>query len=166
MGRRQKSESENPSPAKSAPSPLKKSTHPCFACALCCTYVATQIDTPTTMTDYDHISWYLYHENILVYVDWDDDWYIQFATRCENLSPNGLCEIYDHRPAICKDFDWRDCEKQVDEDLEPPEKFIFRNAPEFFDWLAKQRPRTYDRYREFLAAKHSEKNDPELQRLE
>ncbi len=143
----------------------KKSDHPCFACSLCCTYVATQIDTPTTMTDYDHISWYLHHKDIAVYVDWDDDWYIQFSTRCEHLSPVGLCQIYDHRPAICKDFDWRDCERQVDEDMDPPEKFIFHTSDEFLGWLAQKRPRTHERYRQFLGAKHAEKNDPELDRL-
>jgi len=144
----------------------KQSSHPCFACSRCCTYIATQIDEPTTMTDYDHISWYLYHDGVSVYIDWEGAWFLQFETRCENLTPHGLCSIYDRRPAICKDFDWRDCEKQQGADEDPPEKYSFQSVDEFSGWLRKRRPRTYARYREFLAAKHAEPADPVLDRIE
>lgn len=155
-----------PKTADRPPVLAKKSDHPCFSCSLCCTYIGSQIDAPTTMKDYDHITWYLYHEGISVYVDWEGAWYLQVETRCENLTEHGMCGIYDHRPAICKDFDWRDCERQMTPGTEPPEKFLFRTTEEFLGWLAKKRPRTYARYKEFLDAKHAEKNDPELARVQ
>ena len=153
-------------PAKILPFLAKQTGHPCFACSQCCAYIATQIDEPTTMKDYDHITWYLYHAGISAYIDWDGDWYLQMETRCDNLTEHGLCGIYDHRPGICKDFDWRDCESQQTPEEERPEKFLFRTTDEFFTWLETQRPRTHARYREFLAKKHSEHADPALARVE
>ena len=132
---------------------------------MCCTYVATQIDEPTSMADYDHITWYLYHAGLSVYIDWEGAWYLQIETRCENLTPQGLCGIYDHRPAICKDFDWRDCEKQMTTEEQAPEKYLFRTTEEFLTWLEKRRPKTHERYRQFLGAKHAERSDPELSRV-
>ncbi|MDG2307137.1 MAG: YkgJ family cysteine cluster protein [Candidatus Binatia bacterium] len=153
-------------PTLTPPTLTKLSGHPCFSCSQCCTYIATQIDEPTTMKDYDHISWYLYHAGISVYIDWEGAWYLQMETRCENLTDKGLCGIYDHRPAICKDFDWRDCEKQLTAEDEPAEKFSFRTSEQFFTWLEAKRPRTYARYRLFLSQKHAERADPELNRVE
>lgn len=164
MSKRSRKTQTKPTPA--LPFLTKQSSHPCFACAQCCTYIATQIDEPTTMTDYDHISWYLHHAGISVYIDWEGAWYLQIETRCEQLTEHGLCGIYDHRPAICKDFDWRDCEKQQTPDDDPPEKFLFRTSDEFFVWLEAKRPRTHARYREFLGRKHAELSDPELERVE
>ena len=69
------------------PSLAKQSDHPCFRCSQCCTYIATQIDEPTTMRDYDHVSWYLHHQGISVYIDWEGAWYLQIETRCEHLTP-------------------------------------------------------------------------------
>lgn len=118
------------------------------------------------MPDYDHISWYLHHAGISVYIDWDGGWYLQVETRCDHLTEHGLCGIYDQRPAICKDFDWRDCEKQQTPDDDPPEKYLFRTSDEFFEWLGRRRPKTYAKYRQFLASKHLEGSDPELARVE
>jgi hypothetical protein len=58
------------------------SAHPCSSCGECCTYIATQIDDPQSFRDYDQIHWYLTHENVQVYVDWEGDWYLEFLTRC------------------------------------------------------------------------------------
>jgi uncharacterized protein len=142
----------------------KASDHPCFECALCCTYVAVEIDRPSTMKEYDHIVWYLYHPGITVFVDWNGDWFVKFESRCENLTPQGLCGIYERRPAICKDFDWRDCERHVKDD--PPDKWLFGSAPEFLAWLAKRRPKAHARYQEFLARKYGRGEEPELTRVE
>lgn len=158
-----------PKRASQPASPLalltKQASHPCFACSRCCTYVATQIDSPTTMTDYDHISWYLYHSGLSVYVDWEGAWYLQIETRCENLTANGLCGIYDRRPAICQDFDWRECEKQQGPDDQPPERYLFRTTEEFLAWLERRRPRAHARYLAFLERKRGERVDPALQRV-
>lgn len=164
--RLQVSNNKKANPTLSPGGLIKQSSHPCWSCSMCCTYVATQIDEPTTMADYDHIVWYLYHEGISVYIDWEGDWYLQMETRCVNLTPAGLCGIYEHRPAICKDFDWRDCERQRGPELKPPERHLFRDVEEFYGWFGKRRPRTHERYRQFLARKHAAANDPELGRLE
>jgi uncharacterized protein len=142
----------------------KASDHPCFECALCCTYVAVEIDRPTTMKEYDHIVWYLYHAGVSVFVDWNGDWFVKLESRCENLTPQGLCGIYERRPGICKDFDWRNCERHVTD--EPPDKWLFRSAPEFLAWLERQRPKAHARYQEFLACKHEKGAEPELARIE
>ena len=141
----------------------KASDHPCYQCALCCRYVALEIDEPTTMKEYDHVVWYLYHRDVSVFVDHEGAWYIKFETRCRHLTPKGLCGIYERRPAICKDFDWRECEQHVRE--EPPDRWLFRDAEEFLAWFRKRRPRTYQRYEAFLRKKHAGCEEPELERL-
>ena len=34
---------------------------PCLTCALCCTYIAVQIDAPDTAKEASEVLWYLYH---------------------------------------------------------------------------------------------------------
>ena len=35
----------------------------------------------------------------------DDGFAIRFEIACENLTPEGLCKIYDDRPQMCRDFE-------------------------------------------------------------
>jgi Fe-S-cluster containining protein len=142
----------------------KASDHPCFQCAKCCTYMAVEIDAPSTMKEYDHLVWYLYHEGVSVFVDWNGDWFLKFESRCRHLTPQGLCGIYERRPAICKDFDWRECENTIRD--EPPDKWLFETAETFLAWLEERRPQAFRRYRDFLERKHGRRGDPELARLE
>ena len=121
------------------------SDHPCVNCAQCCKYIAIEIDEPTTMREYDYMVWYLVHPGVSVFVDWDNDWFVKFDTRCQHLQPNGMCGIYETRPGICRDFDWKDCEQHVKD--EPPDKWLFHSAEEFVAWLQKQRPKTYQKFR-------------------
>lgn len=141
----------------------KDTTHPCFECAQCCRYIAVEIDPPTTMTEYDYIVWYLYHGQVSVFVDWDGAWFVKFDSRCENLTPQGLCGVYETRPAICRDFDWRDCERHLTD--EPPDKWLFESAAQFLAWLEKQRPRTFRRFQAFQRERAREKTARELRRL-
>lgn len=141
----------------------KESDHPCFECAQCCTYVAIEIDTPTTMKEYDYIVWYLHHEGLSVFVDWEGAWYVKFETRCRHLTAQGLCGIYETRPAICKDFDWRECENHVKE--EPPDKWLFEDAEAFVAWLRKRRPKSYARFQRYMRRKHQADEEPELERV-
>src|SRR5271157_2993479 len=78
----------------------KASAHPCFDCAQCCKYIAVEIDAPTTNQEYDYLVWYLYHPGVSVFVDWDGAWFVRFETRCHHLTPQGLCGVYEQRPAI------------------------------------------------------------------
>lgn len=143
----------------------KASDHPCFDCAKCCTYVAVEIDTPTTSKEYDQIVWYLYHQGVEVFVDWDDAWHVLFRTRCEQLTSAGLCGVYAGRPAICKDFDWRECEQRFTPADGPPDKHAWTTADAFLAWLAQRRPRAFARYQAHLRKKHAAAEEPELLRV-
>ncbi len=162
-GRGRASGASSSSESELLPVLQKESDHPCFQCARCCNYVAVELDAPSTMKDYDHITWYLYHEGVQVFVDWNGDWFIQYETRCTHLTTEGMCGIYERRPGICKDFDWRECEQNVKD--EAPDKHLFRTAEDFLEWLAKQRPKAHQRYQRFLRRKHSTGEEAELERV-
>ena len=141
----------------------KESDHPCFECAACCKYVALEIDEPTTMKEYDYIRWYLYHAGVSVFVDFENAWYIKFETRCDNLTSQGLCGIYDTRPKLCRDFDWRECERHVTD--EPADKWLFETADAFVEWLARQRPKTYAKFRQYQKKLKRKGEEKELKRV-
>lgn len=141
---------------------VKESKHPCHGCSKCCLYVAVEIDSPTAMQDYDNVIWYLYHDQVSVFVDFEGQWFVQFDSRCQNLTPEGLCGIYSTRPAICKDFDWKECEQHMTPDEGPPDKWLFRSADEFQAWFKKQRPKAYARYGAYMKRKHGQEEKPEL----
>lgn len=107
----------------------------CEECnAECCQYVATEIDTPEDANDYDNIRWYLMHENINVFIDHDDDWYIEFKTVCSHLGTDNKCNIYEKRPAICANHGVSDgvC-AFLGEDA--PYKICFTNEVEFEKYM-------------------------------
>jgi hypothetical protein len=85
--------------------------HPCNNCTICCEHVALPIDTPRTKEDWQHILWYVSHENVNVYKDHDNDWHVEFKTSCKFLDNDGLCKVYDERPDVCRDYSWEECEK-------------------------------------------------------
>ena len=78
--------------------------------AQCCKYVALEIDKPTTKKDWDNIFWYLHHKNVVVFIDNDGDWIIEFRTPCEYLLPNNHCGIYNNRPLVCRTHTQKNCE--------------------------------------------------------
>jgi len=82
----------------------------CQKCAgLCCRYIALPIETPESKADYDDIRWYLAHEGISVFVE-DEDWFINIANRCKYLNKDNLCDIYEHRPKICRGYKEANCD--------------------------------------------------------
>ncbi len=141
----------------------KESDHPCFECAMCCTYIALEIDRPTTAKEYDYVIWYLVHRGVSIFVDWEDDWYLKFETRCKNLTDQGLCGIYDERPIICREFDWRDCEKNNPEDA--ADKLLFTEPQQFVDWLQTKRPKQWEKYQNWKAKRIGKGEDKELKRV-
>ena len=142
---------------------VKESEHPCFDCTKCCTYVAVEIDEPTTNKEYDYVVWYLLHTGVSVFVDWDNCWYIKFETRCDKLSDHGLCTIYEERPAICRDFDWRECEQHVTD--EPADKWIWTEADAFLAWFEKKRGKAYKKFVAYRDKKRRKGEEKELQRV-
>jgi Fe-S-cluster containining protein len=121
-------------------------SHPCQDCGACCTYVAAEIDAPTTARDYDQIHWYLTHSGVAVYIDWEGDWFLEFEARCDHLTSAKTCDAYGDRPELCSDFSWEECEKTTQE---PGHKVRFIVPGEFFAWLEKQRPKAFERYSKF-----------------
>jgi len=116
----------------------------CSDCAFCCTYVAVEIDEPTCRDSLSNILWYLYHENIRVYLDENGDWFVQFWTRCEALRPDGLCGVYETRPDVCEEYTADDCEITHDD---IGEEAGFDTAYEFTEWLRTERPKLYKKLR-------------------
>lgn len=80
-----------------------------MACGHCCTYVAIEVETPTTVRRATELLWYLYHDNMSLYES-DDEWMVQLETRCRHLGPTLRCGIYENRPHICRGYSEAQCE--------------------------------------------------------
>ena len=117
--------------------------HPCSGCGDCCTYVATQIDNPSTFKQYENIYWYLTHENVAVYIDWEGDWYLEFQTRCRNLTETRACGIYIDRPVVCSEFSWTDCERNSG--LQGWRHY-FKSYEDLLGVMQAKRPKAFARY--------------------
>ncbi len=82
----------------------------CDSCAaLCCRYIALPIDNPDNVKDYDHIRWYLIHENIVVFIE-KKQWYIGILNKCKHLQPDNRCGIYETRPRVCRGYSTDNCD--------------------------------------------------------
>jgi uncharacterized protein len=100
--------------------------------AQCCKYVALEIDKPTVKKDWDNIFWYLHHKNVVVFVDNDNDWMIEFRTPCEHLLPNNHCGIYNNRPLVCRTHTQKNCEFH---NSEKPFKHEFHSGEDLKQYL-------------------------------
>lgn len=111
----------------------------CARCtALCCNYVSTEIDVPTTKHDFDILRWYLMHPGVRVYCeDSTGGWFIQFLSRCRFLGRDNLCTIYETRPQICRDLDPELCEFAQG----PGDRHLFTTLEELDRWLLEKRRR-------------------------
>ena len=86
----------------------------CFHCpAKCCCYFAMPIETPTDWEDFEFIRWYLLHERATVFIE-DDSWYLLVHNRCKMLGDDNLCQAYETRPQICRDYTTENCEYDDD----------------------------------------------------
>jgi Fe-S-cluster containining protein len=82
----------------------------CDSCAgLCCRYFALPLDNPETAKDYDHIRWYLCHENVVVFIE-KKEWYIAILNRCKHLQADNRCGIYEIRPRVCRSYSTDNCD--------------------------------------------------------
>lgn len=105
----------------------------CKGCdSKCCKYVATEIDAPENLEDFEAIKWYVCHEKVNVFVDEDNEWYLEFLTPCKHLDENDYCKIYEKRPQVCRDYKQDEClfhnddyeEKYTFKKIEDVEKYI------------------------------------------
>jgi Fe-S-cluster containining protein len=111
----------------------------CTDCGRCCTYVGVGINAPSSPRHATDVLWYLYHENVHVYVDGEGEWSVHFETRCRYLGPDLRCGVYVDRPHICRTFDNRTCE--VNDPVH--DTLTFREPAEFLGWLRERRPHLY-----------------------
>lgn len=111
----------------------------CLTCALCCSYIAVEIDGPTSVKSATEILWHLYHHNVSVYRDNDDDWVVQFETRCRHLQDDNKCGIYETRPHICREYSELTCEVNSED-----QGRTFYSPAEFLDYLKERNKRTYE----------------------
>ncbi len=115
----------------------KDNQHPCYQCTDCCEHVALEIERPTTNNDYQNIRWYLVHKNVSVFKASDDKkWYIMFDTRCEQLTDDGHCAIYETRPALCREYSADNCSRHGEGD---EYALLFRNIREWDTWWDKKK---------------------------
>ena len=105
----------------------------CDQCtAKCCRYIATEIDAPEDMEDYDQIRWFLLHENVSVFIDEDDEWFLEFQTNCKALDGNA-CRIYRQRPQICREHKVETCEVNGEGEAH---KIRFEDTGSFEKWMS------------------------------
>jgi Fe-S-cluster containining protein len=104
---------------------------------MCCSYVTVEIDGPDDLDSATQILWHLYHEGVSIYVD-DDEWLVQFETRCQHLRDDFKCGIYEQRPPICRNFDERSCEINAAE-----VGVTFYTAAEYLSYLALHHKRVH-----------------------
>ncbi|HEY2734996.1 MAG TPA: YkgJ family cysteine cluster protein [Polyangiales bacterium] len=116
---------------------MPRSAATCTACGLCCSYVAIEVDQPSTVKRATQLLWYVYHEGVSLYVN-EDEWMVQFETTCRFLQPDYRCGIYATRPHICREFSEKDCEVNTGDD-----GLTFYTGAEFLAHLQRSRPRVY-----------------------
>jgi len=110
----------------------------CLTCALCCTYVAVEISEPSSVKTATEILWHLYHDQVSVYRDANDDWLVQFETRCRNLKDDNKCAIYETRPHICREYSEESCEVNADDEGQ-----TFYTPAAFLEYLKGRSTRIY-----------------------
>ena len=117
----------------------------CLTCGLCCTYLAVGIDGPVNAKAATEILWHLYHEGVSIYRDGDNEWMVQFESRCRHLMVDNKCAIYEQRPQICREYSEVSCEVNADD-----VGTTFYSPAEFLIWLEQNKKRVYksiaDRY--------------------
>jgi Fe-S-cluster containining protein len=110
----------------------------CLTCGLCCTYIAVGIDGPKNAKAATEILWHLYHEGVSIYQDGDDEWMVQFESRCRHLLDDNKCAIYEQRPHICREYSQVSCEVNSE-----GTGLTFYAPDEFLDYLALKHKRVY-----------------------
>jgi hypothetical protein len=78
--------------------------------AECCKHIGIPIDEPKTWEDWQRIRHYVAHENVRVYLDSEDDWVVEFTTKCGQLNGN-KCMAWNtpDYPSICTEYEMTTC---------------------------------------------------------
>jgi Fe-S-cluster containining protein len=111
----------------------------CLTCGLCCTYIAVAIDGPRSAKAASEILWHLYHDGVSIYRDGDNEWMVQFESRCRHLLDDNKCAIYERRPHICREYSEESCEVNAD-----GVGLTFYAPDEFLSYLEQKHRRIYN----------------------
>jgi len=84
-----------------------------YCTAKCCRYFALPIEEPESWKDYEYLRWYLLHEGATVFIE-DESWYLLVHAKCKQLGDDHLCQAYETRPQICRDYTTERCEYEDD----------------------------------------------------
>lgn len=101
---------------------------------ICCKHVAIQLDTPEDLDDFEDIKWYVAHKNIRVWIDSENDWYVEFITPCKFLKADFMCGYYEGRPKICRSYSEETC---VGPKNDHEAKVFFESIHDVEDWIMK-----------------------------
>ncbi|MCC6274999.1 MAG: YkgJ family cysteine cluster protein [Leptospiraceae bacterium] len=105
-------------------------TEICLACHGCCNYVSVEIDKPLRKDTIDHYIWYLHHKNVQIYIDNENNWNLLFISQCVQLKPNGMCNIYETRPQLCRDYSAKSCSRTGKD-----HRFLFETPEAMMEYL-------------------------------
>ena len=87
----------------------------CAHCpAKCCRYFALPIDTPEGVAGLRLSSAGTCCTSGAAVFTEEDCWYLLVHNRCKHLRDDHLCDIYDTRPQICRDYTTANCEYDDD----------------------------------------------------
>ncbi len=115
--------------------------NPCRGCSDCCEYIAIPISRPRSKSDFDELFWYLLHQNIWIFVDDENDWFVQVNTPCSALSEH-RCGVYRRRPHLCREYSVEECTTYAPGD---PDKYLFKSPDDLREFVKLHRPKTYAR---------------------
>jgi Fe-S-cluster containining protein len=101
----------------------------CGTCiALCCRYIATEVDGPDVPKDFEILRWFLLHERTQLFIE-GRKWFLQVFLRCRELAADNACKIHATRPSICREYEPDGCDR---DEVEERAKIVrlFRSAEE------------------------------------
>ena len=90
---------------------LKNPWDQCKKClpAKCCTYFSLGVDEPEDRKDFEAMLWQIAHKGVSFYI-YRKDWYLMVDSKCNFLTKDNKCAIYETRPYICKEHSIESCE--------------------------------------------------------
>ena len=109
----------------------------CTSCTRCCETVSIEIDAPRAPWEYDQWIWVLHHQNLELYLEKQERWYLHIEAPCAQLDARGRCKVYEERPVLCREYDPRNCERRAPlSDI----SVWFKTAADLERWLQEKRP--------------------------
>jgi len=114
----------------------------CEGCSRCCETVSIEVDAPRAPWEYDQWIWVLHHQNLEIYLEKPERWYLHIEARCSQLQDDRHCAIYGEHPVLCREYDPRSCERRA-----PLSDIVawFKTAADLELWLQQKRPGHWQR---------------------